>query len=131
MLCLFVCRFAAVRAGDKYRGAFEPVGEDISAAVDNLYTRLDKKSVHLATKVARHPEILVCVLRRSTAAKLLDVHAFVCDSQEQALTIADHLHWLHAWFVHVHNTGVGSRRKLGEQGDAVWGRVYTSSRGGV
>lgn len=91
-------RFATVRAGDKYRGAFEPVGEDISAAVDNLYMRLDKKNVHLATKVVQHPEILVCVLRRSTAAKQLDVHAFVCDSQEQALTIADHLQWLHACY---------------------------------
>jgi len=45
------CRFAPVRAGDKYRGAFEPVGEDIGYASDNQYIALDKKTIHLVTKV--------------------------------------------------------------------------------
>jgi len=88
-------------AGDKYRAAFEPLGDDLSATVDNLYIRLDKHSVHLATKVKQHAAILVCVLRRSTAGKQYDVHAFVCESPEQAVTIADHLHWLHAWYSHL------------------------------
>ena len=50
------CRFAAVRAGDKYRGAFEPVGDDLGYTSDNQYIALDKKTIHLVTKVGLHNE---------------------------------------------------------------------------
>jgi len=86
-------------SGDKWRASFEPIGEDLGASGDNLYVRLDKQTVHLATRVTQHPAILVCVLRRLGAGKQLDLHSFVCESDELALTIADHLQWLHAWSV--------------------------------
>ena len=95
-----------MRAGDKYRGAFEPVGEHLSAAVDNQYIGLDKHSVHLVTRVKQHPVILVCVLRRSTTVKQLDLHAFVCDSAEHALAVTDSLHLLHSWYVTVRQSRV-------------------------
>ena len=88
-------RFAAVRAGVKYRGAFEPVGEDLAAASDNLYVALDKQNVHLVTTVKQHPVMLVYVLRRSTAGKQLDLHAFVCDSAQNAVAFSEKLQMLH------------------------------------
>jgi len=96
--CKLLYRFASVRtAGDKYRCAFEPVGEDmrLSPAIDNLYIKLDKQNVYLATKVKEHPNIFICVLRRSSATKQLDLHVFVCDSAQQALTIATQLQLLY------------------------------------
>jgi len=99
-------RFAAVRAGDKYRGAFEPVGELLGAARENQYIALDKQNVHLVKKVKEHPVILVCVLRRSTAAKQLDLHAFVCDSPQHALDISDNMHLLYARSVTLRNGSV-------------------------
>lgn len=90
-------RFAAVRAGDKYRVAFEPVSEHLSAARDNTYIALDKQNVHLVKKVKEHPVMLVCVLRRSN--KQVDLHAFVCDSPEHALQISDDLQQLYSWSV--------------------------------
>jgi len=88
-----------VRAGEKYRAAFEPVSEQVSAARDNTYIALDKQNVHLVKKVKEHPVMLVCVLRRSTAGKQLDLHAFVCDSPEHALDISDDLRLLYSWSV--------------------------------
>jgi len=92
-------RFAAVRASDKYRGAFEPVSEDLNAARDNQYIGLDKQNVHLASKVKQHPTLLVCVLRRSNASKQLDLHAFVCGSPQHAVAFTNNLQLLHSWSV--------------------------------
>ena len=92
-------RFAAVRAGDKYRGAFEPVGEDLTAPCDNLYIALDKQTAHLVMNVRQHPVMLIYVLRRTTNSKQLDLHAFVCDSAQNAITFTDKLHMLHGGLV--------------------------------
>ena len=95
-------RFAAVRAGSKYRGAFEPIGEDLNAARDNMYVALDKHSVHLVTKVKQHPVMVVCVFRRSTKQKTQhDLHAFVCDSPQHAVDIVDDLQLLQSRSVFV------------------------------
>ena len=84
-----------MRVGEKYRGAFEPVGEDLTAPSDNLYVALDKQNVHLVTNVRQHPVMLVYVLRRSTASKQLDLHAFICDSAQNAIAFTDKLQLLH------------------------------------
>jgi hypothetical protein len=84
-------RFVAVRISDrKYRGAFEPVGEG-HVTKENLYTEMDKRHVHLASQVKHHPVLLVCVLRRTTGIKALDLHAFVCSSSRLGVSIAETL----------------------------------------
>jgi len=88
-----------VQAGKKYRGGFELVGEHLGAVRDNLYIGLEKQNVHLVTKVTQHPVILVCVLRRPTSAKHLDMHAFICGSPQEALDVTDNLRLLYSWSV--------------------------------
>ena len=96
--CVREYRLATVRGGDgKYRAAFERVSDELGAAGDNVYMRLDKHTAHLATALGRHPDLLVAVLRRASSSKpLVDVHAFVCESAQHALGIVDHVRLLHA-----------------------------------
>ncbi|KAK2169109.1 hypothetical protein LSH36_12g14040 [Paralvinella palmiformis] len=77
-------RFVSVRTRDKkIRAAFEPLDNDHSRNKENLFVTLDK-SLHFIHK-KHHPTLFCCVLRRTQGLKALDVHAFVCYSDEEAL----------------------------------------------
>lgn len=87
-------QFCTVRGPDKkIRGAFEPIDNDHSRNKDNLFSVLEKK-YHFLQQMT-HPPLFTCVLRRTSGVKALDVHAFVCSSDEEALSIVKALHTLH------------------------------------
>jgi len=92
-------RFVAVREKDKkYKCAFESLSVDLSRNMNNLYFPLDyKKEKHL-TKVVSHPVLFAIVLRRPTGLKALDLHAFVCSTDSQAMTFMQHLNSAHSTF---------------------------------
>lgn len=77
-------RFVSVRTRDKkVRAAFEPLDADHSRDKENLFVTLDK-SLHFLHK-KQHLPLFCCVLRRTQGLKALDVHAFVCHSDQEAL----------------------------------------------
>ena len=77
-------QFITVRSPDKkIRCAFEPLDNDHSRNKDNLFVVLEKKLYFLQQRT--HPCLFACVLRRTTGLKALDVHAFVCRSDDEAL----------------------------------------------
>ena len=69
--------------------AFEPLDNDHSRNKVNLFVPLDKK--HLFLLDQRHPAIFTCVLRRTAGVKAMDVHAFVCGSEDEAIAIVHSL----------------------------------------
>ncbi|KAI0218993.1 hypothetical protein LSAT2_029363 [Lamellibrachia satsuma] len=100
-------RFVTVKAPDKkLRGAFEPLDNDHSRCQDNLFVILDKKVGFLAQM--SHPSLFVCVLRRVSGVRSLDLHAFVCANERDALAIVRALRTLQADYEHsqAHNHGV-------------------------
>ena len=100
-------RFVAVKAKDKkLRGAFEPLDNDHSRCQDNLFVVLDKKVGFLAQM--SHPALFVCVLRRVVGVRALDLHAFVCGNERDALAIVHALRTLQAEYEHAeaHHHGV-------------------------
>lgn len=102
-------RFVTVKAPDKkLRGAFEPLDNDHSRCQDNLFVILDKKVGFLAQM--SHPALFVCVLRRIYGVRSLDLHAFVCANERDALAIVRALRALTADYEHAqaHNHGVFS-----------------------
>ncbi|ELU07822.1 hypothetical protein CAPTEDRAFT_221374 [Capitella teleta] len=77
-------KFVAVKgAHKKVSAAFEPLDNDHSRNKDKIFTPLDKKQHYLQQLV--HPSIFTCVLRRTSGVKALDLHAFVCHSDDEAL----------------------------------------------
>ena len=76
-------QFVAVRGSKKIMCAFEPVDNDHSRNKDNLFQVLDKKFQFLQQMT--HPPLFTCVLRRTSGVKALDLHAFVCASDEEAM----------------------------------------------
>ena len=89
-------RFIAVKSTEKKKTvikyAFEPLDNDHSRNKDNLFTTLDKKYFYLQDQ--QHPPIFTCVLRRKSGVKALDIHAFFCDSDTEALDIVKSLNFL-------------------------------------
>ena len=79
-------QFVTVRANKGTKCAFEPLDNDHSRNMDNLFVDLDKEFSYLA-KRTDHPSLFSCVLRRTAGVKSLDLHTFVCSTQEQALAL--------------------------------------------
>ena len=82
-------RFVTVRGSKKVMCAFEPLDNDHSRNKDNLFTVLNKNGQFLQQMT--HPPIFTCVLRRTSGLKALDVHAFICTSDDEALGIVSAL----------------------------------------
>lgn len=76
-------QFVVVKGTKKLCGAFEPLDNDHSRNKDNLFVVLEKKYQFL--QQMRHPALFVCVLRRTTGVKAMDVHVFVCLNEDEAL----------------------------------------------
>ena len=90
-------QFCTVRGQDKkVRGAFEPIDNNHSRNKDNLFSVLEKK-YHFLQQMT-HPPLFTCVLRRTAGVKALDVHAFVCSSDEEALSLVRALHTVHSHY---------------------------------
>ena len=87
-------QFCTVKGQDKkMRGAFEPLDNDHSRNKDNLFSVLEKK-YHFLQQMT-HPPLFTCVLRRTQGVKALDVHAFVCSSDDEGLGLVRSLHTVH------------------------------------
>ena len=117
-------QFVVVRGTKKLCGAFEPLDNDHSRNKDNLFVVLEKK-YHFLQQM-RHPSLFVCVLRRTTGVKAMDVHVFVCSSDEEALGLVHGLNTIQDSYNEnqVNETGAFSYRPFstaGESGSGVSG----------
>lgn len=117
-------QFVVVRGTKKLCGAFEPLDNDHSRNKDNLFVVLEKK-YHFLQQM-KHPSLFVCVLRRTTGVKAMDVHVFVCSSDEEALGLVRGLNTIQDSYNEnqVNETGAFSYRPFstaGEVGGAVSG----------
>ncbi len=132
-------QFIVVRGTKKLCGAFEPLDNDHSRNKDNLFTVLEKK-YHFLQQMA-HPPLFACVLRRTEGVKALDVHAFVCSSDEEALGLIQGLNAIQnsynehkvsetGAFAYRPWTGGGGVVTGGSQNDSVSGLGAPSAAGG-
>ena len=117
-------QFVVVKGTKKLCGAFEPLDNDHSRNKDNLFVVLEKK-YHFLQQM-RHPSLFVCVLRRTTGVKAMDVHVFVCSNDEEALGLVHGLNTIQDSYNEnqVNETGTFSYRPFstaGESGGAVSG----------
>ena len=117
-------QFVVVRGTKKRCGAFEPLDNDHSRNKDNLFVVLEKK-YHFLQQM-RHPSLFVCVLRRTTGVKAMDVHVFVCSSDGEALGLVHGLNTIQDSYNEnqVNETGAFSYRPFstaGESGNGVSG----------
>lgn len=109
-------QFATVRGQDKkIRGAFEPLDNDHSRNKDNLFVVLEKKYHFLQQRA--HPAIFTCVLRRTSGVKALDVHAFICTSDEEAMGLVHALNAVQSTYTsdQVSETGVFGYNPFGKE----------------
>ncbi|CAD5125378.1 unnamed protein product [Dimorphilus gyrociliatus] len=90
-----VVQFVMLKDKKKTRIAFEPLDTEQNINMkDNLFTVIDKKEVTMFSKVSNHPAILAFVARRPAGIKSLDVHAFICGSDNDAKEVHDMLNQL-------------------------------------
>ena len=109
-------QFVTVRGQDKkVRGAFEPLDNDHSRNKDNLFVVLEKKYHFLQQRA--HPSIFTCVLRRTAGLKALDVHAFICSSEDEAVGLMRALNAVQQSFTsdQVSETGVFGYNPFGKE----------------
>ena len=100
-------QFVTVRGSDKkVKGAFEPLDDNHSRNKDNIFSIVEKK-YHFLAQLSHQP-LFTCVLRRTSGVKALDVHAFVCSSDEEALSLLRTLNQVQRQYKagEVHGTGV-------------------------
>lgn len=111
-------QFVVVKGTKKLCGAFEPLDNDHSRNKDNLFVVLDKK-YHFLQQM-RHPSLFICVLRRTTGVKAMDVHGFVCSNDDEALGLVHGLNAIQDSYNEnqVSETGAFSYRPFSTAGDA-------------
>ena len=116
MLSWDAVEFVTVKGPDKkVRGAFEPIDNDISRNKDNLFSIVDKK-YHFLQQM-RHPPLFCVVLRRTQGVKALDVHAFVCSNDDEALGLVRALNLVQNNYNmnESHETGVFAYNPFGKE----------------
>ncbi len=121
-------QFVVVKGTKKLCGAFEPLDNDHSRNKDNLFVVLEKK-YHFLQQL-RHPSLFVCVLRRTTGVKAMDIHVFVCVSDSEALGLVHGLNTIQDSYNEnqVSETGAFSYRPFSTAGDSGFGAPLPISR---
>ena len=119
-------RFVTVKGSDKkIRFAFEPLDLDHRRSKDNIFNVLDKK-FHFLQKQG-HPPLFTCVLRRTQGVKAMDVHAFVCHSDQEALGLVQALDTVHSSYStgEIHESGVFGYLPFGADSVRSHGRLLS------
>ena len=121
-------QFVAVRGSDKkWRAAFETLDPErnVDRSADKLYQPLDKK-LHFLTQMS-HPPLFTCVLRRKTGIKALDCHAFVCQSNEDAIELLRALYAAQEDYKPAEPTSVFNYKPFGQNKNRLFGSVTSLS----